>query len=541
MALCHLPRKKAPDPVSIRGYQSYPFQGFGRGLNLRDKPDAVDPAECIDALNVLFTDRGAITQRPGYDNLTSSALTNRVASLEAFYTSGGTKQLLAGCGTRLEAVSTAGAVVDSETGLTDAVWDFTRFGKPNAEVAYAGNGTDTLRKWNGTEWTAPTATVNGEAGKAMPKAGSLCVWPAAGNRLVATRFSTTTGGPNGATSSPDHVWFSDPGDPEAWHTTEPEENQVQLMPGNGEPIQACIAWKEFVFVFKETSFFVFHTAATVNDSPEFIFRPVEAGVGLASPRAICAHPTGVYFMARNGVYRTTGQEPELISSLVEPIWTGAASDYYTGAELAHGSITNCAMGIWEDRIYLAFPTSEANSRVLVFDPGFDWWSLYNIPASCFASFRVGNTEELVFGYASGSNHIGRHSLAYTNDDGAAIESHWRSGWFDLGNPDVKTIRSSKLWGTGKVSTGLGHDFRQGVGDLDLMDFSDSTADTWGGATWGAGEWAEPRGLIQKQRRRAVRGTTFSVYFANSILDQAWSIHRVDHHLREIRKPSAVTA
>src|SRR5262245_34569861 len=139
----------------MTSYSSYPFQGFGSGLNLRDKPDAVSPAECIDAMDVLFGDRGAIQQRTGYDNLTESTLTNAVTALEPFYKTSGTKQLLAGCGTRLEALSTAGAVVDSETGLTSAVWDFARFGKPNEEVAYAGNGTDTLRKWGGTEWTAP--------------------------------------------------------------------------------------------------------------------------------------------------------------------------------------------------------------------------------------------------------------------------------------------------------------------------------------------------------------------------------------------------
>lgn len=525
--------------MSLRGETSYPHNGFGGGLNLRDKSDAVDPAQCIDALNVLFTDRGAIAQRPGYDNLTSSALTNRPASLEAFYTSSGTKQLLAGCGTRLEGLSSAGAVVASATGLTSAVWDFARFGKPNGEVAYAGNGTDTLRKWNGTEWTAPTATVNGEAGKAMPKAGSLCVWPAAGNRLVATRFSTTTGGPNAATSSPDHVWFSNEGDPEAWSTSEPE-NQVQLMPGNGEKIQACIAWKEFVFVFKETSFFVFTQQGTDGaGNPDFIFRPVEGGAGLASPRAVCAHPTGVYFMARNGVYRTTGQEPELISSLVEPIWSADISPFYTGGTLAHGSITNCAMGTWEDRIYLAFPTESANNRVLVYDPQFEWWSLYSIPAGCIATFRPGSTEELVFGYASGSNHVGRHSLAFTSDDGAAVESRWRGGWFDLENPDVKTLGSAKFWGSGKVQQATGYSFRQDPGSLALLDFSDPSAPAWGEPEWGEFEWAEPLGLVQKARMTAVLGTTFSLYFQNTTLDQDWSVHRSTHHLREIGKPATV--
>src|SRR5215216_7450866 len=114
-------------------YQSLPFEGFGKGLNLISKVDAVDPAECVDCLNILYAQRGAIQSRPGYNNLNASALTNRVGSLSPFYTAAGTKQLLAGCGTRLEALTTAGTIVASATGLTEAVWDFCRFGKPNEE------------------------------------------------------------------------------------------------------------------------------------------------------------------------------------------------------------------------------------------------------------------------------------------------------------------------------------------------------------------------------------------------------------------------
>ncbi|HET7455394.1 MAG TPA: hypothetical protein VFJ76_07735 [Solirubrobacterales bacterium] len=517
-------------------YQPFPFQGFGAGLDLASKPDNVDPASCIDALNVLFSDRGAITQRPGYDNGTASPLTNAVASLEPFYQTSGTKQLLAGCGTRLEALSSSFAVVKSLTGLTNAVWDFARFGQPNAEVAYAGNGTDTLRKWNGSEWSAPTATVGGEASKAMPKAGALCVDPS-NNRLVCSGFSTTTGGPNGLTSSPSHVYFSDPGNPESYETTA----FIQLTPGDGERVQAVTAWKEFVFAFKETKFFVlFQTGTDSEGKPEFDYRAVDASAGLASPRAVVAHPSGVYFMARNGVYRTTGQEPELISSLVEPIWSGDISPFYTGGVLAHGSITNCAMGTWEDRIYLAFPTESTNSRVLVYDPQFEWWSLLSIPASCFATFRPSNQPELVFGYASGSNHVGRHSRSYTNDDGAAITSYWRSGWFDLGSSSQKKIRASKAWGAGKCPMAVAPDFQQGVGKEELLDFTDTTASTWSGATWGGSEWAEPKGLVGKERRIAERGTVFSAYFRNETLDQEWSVHRLEHLIPTVRDPAKGT-
>lgn len=529
--------------MSVRGYTSWPFQGFGKGLNLRDKPDSVDVAEAIDCRDVQFTDRGAIQERGGYKKLTSSALTNRVASLEAFYQSSGTKQLLAGCGTRLEALSSAGAVVASATGLTNAIWDFARFGKPNAEVAYAGNGSDTLRKWNGSEWTAPTASVDGVGAKAMPKAGSICVWPEAGNRLVATRFSTTTGGPGGAKSSPDHVWFSDSGDPESWHTAEPEENSVQLFPGNGEPIMAAVAWREFVFVFKETSFFVFYGQTVTGEAgtPTFNFRPVEAGVGMVSPRAVCVHHTGVYFMSRQGVYRTTGQEPELVSSLVEPIWVGDASPFFTGGTLSQSSVSECTMATHEDRIYLSYPTG-SSSRVLVFDPQFDWWSLFSIPASCLASFRPESSPELVFGYASGEKYVGRHYASLTTDEGAEIGSLWRSGWPDLGNPDVKTIRDAKVWGTGKVAMTIDPDFTILAEEPEILEMSGGTGATIGGEGTEGGEGVigdVAQDLLPAYYGRDMRGTVLSILLEGQ--GEPWSIHRLDLHLREVAKPDTLAA
>jgi hypothetical protein len=518
----------------VSSYQTFPFAGFGKGLNLLDKPDAVDPAECIDAMNVLFSDRGAIEQRGGYVDLTEVALTNRVDSLESFYTTAGTKQILAGCGTRLEGLSNGGAVVDSEAGLSAGPYSFARFGKPNEEVCFAGNGTDTLRKWNGVEWTAPTVTVDGEAGQAMPKPGALCAWSEGGNRLVAARFATGTGGPGGKVSSPDHVYFSDAGDPTSWSST----SYVQLSPGDGERIQAIVAWRELVFVFKETSFFVFYGASVDNEgNPVFNFRSVEAGVGLASPRAICVHPSGVYFMARNGVYRTTGQEPVLISESVEPIWDGNLSPYYTGGKIAHGSITDCAMEAYRDQIYLSFPSATVNDRTLVYDPQGGWWGITDLPCAAMTVFRSGSEDELVFGYASGDKKVARHSRLLTNDADAAIASHWRSGWFDLGNPDIKKIRSTKLWGSGKAGVAVSKDFETGVGNITPLDFTSGEVDQWDLTTWGGGEWAEARGLTALQRRVAIRGTTFSLFFGNSILDQGFSMHRAEHLVSQVREPA----
>lgn len=521
-------------------YQSLPFEGFGKGLNLLDKVDSVDPAECVDCRNVLFTQRGTIESRPGYNNLTGSALTNRVESLSPYYTASGTKQLVAGCGTRLDTISTGGAVVASTTGLSGGPWDFTRFGKPNEEAVYAGNGADSIRKWDGSNWTNPTITVDGAGAKTGVKAGSLCILPAY-NRLVCGAFSGKTGGPGGAESSPSHVFFSEEGNPESFESTA----YIQFTPGDGEKVLAVVTWREFVFVFKESKFFVITDQARDSENkPEFVFQTIETGVGLASPRAVCIHQTGVYFMGRGGVYRTTGAEPEQVSNRVEPIWSGDTSLFYKGGVLAFSAINNCAMETWDEKIYLTFPTSEAANRQLVYSPDYKWWSLLDLPASCFATFRPENETELVFGYSSGEKMIGRHKTSYTNDDGKAIVERWRSGWFDLGSADIKKVRAAKVWGTGKVTMEIDKDFAENTGKPEALDLSGNTGSLFAGAGVFAGEgyFADiSAGLVGKERRIAQRGTTFSVLFTNEVLNTEFTIHRNELLVPGLSEPSRIAA
>lgn len=514
-----------------RSLQVFPVPGFSKGLNLRDKSDAVDPSEAIDALNVEFSERGAMRQRTGYTNLTSSGLTNRAASLEPFYTTGGTSQIVAGCGTRLEAVDTAGAVVASDTGNTagSIPWDFARFGTPGNEYMYAGNGSNNLHRWTGSAWS--------DLGAGSPEASALCVTPW-DNRLVAAGFTSTTGGPAGGTTNPSYIHFSDEGAPETWTAN----SFAQLRPGDGERIQAVIAWREFVFAFKQSSFFVF-TGTTTDGSGNPVFEryPIDTGHGLVSPRAVCADETGVYFLDRQGIYRTTGREPVKISDLVSPIFDGNSSPFYLGGELLDSQITNSVMCSHRGRIYLAFTiTGTANTRVLVYDTRFEWTSLYDLPAAAMCSFRVSGDEELIFARSSGTNHLDRHNLSQTNDAGSAITSRWRSGWDDFGDPAEKRLRWTMCWGNGKPKISTSVDFEQSTGLLEELDLTDPDAPTWNSETWNTSTWASPVGLVEGLNNRSAAGVVLSQTFSNDVLDQSWALHRLERHIAGVAAPSAIS-
>jgi len=549
--------------VASNGYRPVMFGSFGGGLNLRDKSDAVKDSEAIDLLNVEFTQTGAIKQRDGYTDLTSSSLTNRVDSLGVFYTASGTRQLLAGCGTRLEALSTAGAVVASKTGLAGGPYTFARFAAPGSEYAYCANGADTIQRWDGATWTsgAAIATVNGTGASAMPKAGAVCVTAAvpggtsgtnAANRLVATAYGTqTTAGPGGATTTPSRVHFSNPGLPETWETDGTAgrgRNFIDLTPGDGEQIMNAVTWRELVFIFKETKFFVYYSEAPASDgTTEFRIREVVSGVGLAAKQAVCVAREGVYFMARNGVYFTNGNEPTLVSDLIAPVWTGDTEVYFQSGTLNFAQIALARMAWHNEQVFVAIPTGTAtyNDRVLVHDTQQRWWSVYDWPASALVSFRRSDQPELHFGYGTGNNRAGRVTRGLTDDNGTAIASRWRSGWFDYKTSLVKTIRETKVWGTDTVVCAFAKDFELAYEHQSTASFGSSSAvwanggvDQWPGGdlsdVWPAGGQVDVT-LV----RKAIRGVVFSTQFSNASGVSSWSVHRVVRHLRESRDPSVV--
>jgi len=545
----------------IQGYQPYTFNDFSAGLNLRDKSDTIGDKEAIDLLNVTFTERGAIRQRDGYADLTTADLTNAADSLSPFYTAGGVKQLIAGCGTRLEAIDTGGGIVASKTGLAGGPYSFARFAAPGSEHLYAGNGTDVLQRWDGSAWTAPTATVNGTAASAMPKAGALAVTAVvpgstsgsnAANRLVATAYGTgTTSGPGGTASNPSRVHFSNPGDPLTWETDgggSPTRgrNFRDLTPGDGEQILAAVTWRELVFIFKETKFFVLWGESTASDgTPVFNFREVVNSAGISAKNAIAVGVDGVYFLNRRGVYFTNGGDPRLLSDLITPLWTGDPEVYYQGKPINLGSISAARMAWLNEQLYVAVPTgnSSVNDRTLLYDTQHQWWTVYDFPASALTGFRRVDRDELHFGYSNGVKRIGRHALGILDDRGVNMTSRWRSGWSDYGQPVQKTIRETKIWATGALNVGFSTDFNPSQTSVSSPMFT-STA-TWplAGGTWAdwialnGGTWPSAGSTVNRLVRRAVRGTTFSTQFANNPASKTWAVHRVSRHLRETREAS----
>lgn len=553
-------------------YAPIPFRSFAGGLNLRDSPDVVSEAEAIDLLNVTFTKQGTVEQRDGYARRTALPLTNDADSIFPFYSSSD-KILLIGNGGRVDAVTANGIVSTSTDDPTTGPHFFARFGGETREAVYLANGADQIRRYDtASGFTSP-------AGLSSIVGHYLTITPTS-NRLVSARGNGSVAGNN-----PSTVGFSEPGDPETWLPN----NYIDLDPGDGESIMGVCSWGDLTFIFKETKFWV-HYSETVDTTGEPVFnvRKVDTGIGLVASKALTVGRDGVYFLAREGVYRTTGQGVELLSDKIDKFFVGDPEIYFEGRPLNHTYIAGSAGTWFEERFYLSVPTTNGanNDHLLVFDPLHGWWTLYDIPAQALCPFRIGSDTELVF---VNGPHLYRHAPDFANDamepdgtGGVALDARWRSGWIDYGTMDVKTIRESILTGSGQLDLSLYKDWEevpsppiavvlsgsdeelwQGT-DFDLWGDGTDPADLWGDGTtddlWGDGtagdgdpgpklwgDGTDPEalwgptgsGITTRKARRAIRGRVFSTRLSNSTANTSFSVHRLVHHLRERRVPSVV--
>lgn len=494
--------------------REYPITSF-QGLRLDREPDEVAANEALDLLNVDFDRRGAVRSRDGFVKFTAAEGTNRYADLARFETVGGTQFLIAGAGTRLEAIDTSGAVA-SQAGLTNSsYYGFARVGTlgGSSEDSYlfAGNGTDYIHRFDGSSWSVPawSGTVN-------PTNKFLAV-QSPDNRLVGAWAA--------ANQFHSRVNWSQPGDPANWDV----DDYVNLTPGDGENIMGMIAWGERLFIFKESKFFDFYGNSTdAEGNAVFNYRPVIGQAGLCASRALAASREGVYFLDRRGVYFTNGGLPTLVSRAVDGLFTGDLPLGFASSAVNQAQISQAAMCWHKERLYLAVPTGSSafNDRLLVFDPQVGYWTLWSISAAALTPFAVSGSDDLMFAYATGTKDVGRFSSAYSSDDGMVISSRWRSGFYtplDVPSQEL-TVRESVLDGQGSITFSVSRDFN-------------TTLPTSGGGAGQTVTLGSAPSVTQGRHRVSQRGRRFSFQIEST---GAWRVESVTQRLTGFREAGLVT-
>jgi hypothetical protein len=402
----------------------YSINTFG-GLNLAVDPADAGAASAVDALNVTLDRPGQVATRPGV-----SLLTNAVPNANHLgrFDNGGTPQIVAvdSVGGHIYVRDSAGASVAS---VAATAYGMAKTGGTTAGAMWFSTNAG-LYKWTGSGSITLTVT------SALAKAPLCASWR--------TRLVT---GQTNATLNLSQVAFSDAGDPTTFGAT----NWVDLDPGDGERVAALIPWRELLFVFKATKMYVFYDTATHADgTPEFVYNRVSVSKGLfsqdfsVSPLA-CAAPDGVYFVADDGVYRTTGNTPVKVSAALDPWWRRETLPDLTGLPTPF-----VAWGLSYARGKLYLSLFNANTGLVgncaVYDIASGGWTAYDLAIQSVADFAFTNQPDPILSTPGG---IYRHGYAYTDDAGSAIAWRWKSGKYGLAKPgEVAITQESRLFGTG---------------------------------------------------------------------------------------------
>jgi hypothetical protein len=511
----------APPPRPIT------FGPFG-GLVLDVPPDGVGAENAIDLLDVDWDARGVLGSRMGvtefttkrpetnYDVIFGDRLAN--ATLAQTFT------LFARRGTTLVRLDEAGEETADTLEVSAGRINFTQIGGGEilSPITYIANQGKPVKKWDGAAFSAPTATVDGVAGKAMPEAHFIATWQDGANRLVLGN-TTLLGGPAGAGGSPSHVFFSEPGQPEKFESTA----FVELNPGDGEQICGIVEWGREIFVFKETHLFVFYGIGQDEEGkPEFLFRTINLGtrcipqLGSCSPN-IVAGREGVYFIARDGVWVTSGGEPTLVTDALSLAEDRREPREELGGLALPGWAQAKGIAYLNDCLYVGIPEVAGEGehpikRMFKIDLRTGNVTLWKTELNALMVWELGYdvAQRLFFSGAGENKGVYRYDPDSSEDATVEMEPYYESGYDELGDPDEKTFAHTKVWGSGNVDVAFGEDYGAPV-----------NAKTY---KLGAGD-----AIAQKQGQGGQTASIFNFRLSGAA---PWSVQRLTRYLRETRVP-----
>lgn len=386
--------------------------------------------------NVEFDPNGTVRTRPGFDKTDAGTLSGNPTWLVP-YRHGSQFVLVGGnaTGTSLRGYNSSFASIDTATtlfattaipshaiehgiaGVPDVSWVF---------VTWPG-ATNGIGMWNGIgTWTGVATTY------AVGKFLAVTPWD---DRLVMLRSSEAAG----TTQEDSLVRFSDPS--AALNFT--ADNWVEVSPTDGQKLRMGVPWRDLLFVFKETKFFVFYGTSTDSTGGAlFNYRTVDTGVGCGYDYAAAAAQDGVYFVHADGIYRTTGGPPELVSAPLQPFFDARTNGIFTPT----GPLTSPRIHAGDDRLYV---WQQGATGMFVMDFRTRVWTYWVLSVAPYALLPLDDPREFLFADSTGQLYHSESS--FSDDDGTAIASHWQSGFTSLAKGLPATVRRYEVTGSGTVT------------------------------------------------------------------------------------------
>ncbi len=284
-----------------------------------------------------------------------------------------------------------------------------------------------------------------------------------------------------------HVYWCKPGEPDHW----PPQNNIEVCPPSEELLTGFVYGSEAFAFSREKLYKLFPTLT--GEMGQLSYIPTRC---LKGPRArwmVAVGPYGIFFIADDGIYRTTGGEPEsLTDKTIEDLFKGRPRNGYD--PVASTNPTKLRLALHENELWFQYPTTAGDVRILVYDLTFDLWSAHSFGRQTASLYSEGPSAESTL-LLGGRGNAKVYIHTGTNDDGLAITANIRTGALDQG-----TSRRQKVYGDLELDL---------VGDttktLELEVLADDEADSIDEATItpGATKARQILDVLDSARRRNI--------------------------------------
>lgn len=434
---------------------------FG-GLLISGDPFTAGPSRARDMRNVRVDSPGQIVTRGGFDTLDATTL----ATIVGFVRCGSRYMALSNASSGIVRIYNAGLAGHADriagTHFTTSVF--------TDGVGLAGGAI--LTRSNDVLLGVPFSTSPVDYAN-TPQAYFLDTTGVEG-RYVAAYAQI------GGTPLAHRVHFSNPN---LAHATWGATDYVDLWAGDGQQIRGLATYRDQVFVFKDRRFAIFYGESTDPDGGAlFNYRPVDVGIGCAYDHGAVAGPNGVYFLAANGIYRTVGDAPVLISDAIQALFDGATDGVYTGAT----SISTPRLFATPDDLYFV-----NDADVFRYHYATDQWTLdvYTPGVQFIAQTPTEKARSIYF--LDGTGKACEAGDTFTDDDGSSISWSYTSGRYPLGDGGrVAIAPETSLYGSGTVTLTLDSDLYTGQEGTVTLGTAPAVAEGWPSSVDQEGTWLQ---------------------------------------------------
>lgn len=235
---------------------------------------------------------------------------------------------------------------------------------------------------------------------------------------------------------PDAVYFSNPGNADQWGV-----GQWVDVSSPSDPMQNGCMFNTRVFAFSKER--MFELIPMVLGGATLTPFQTPCSRGLISPWGLCATARMMYFVAKDGVYATTGgAEESLVENDIKPLFPtldqplGRSVEGYDPVDMER--IEDIRLRMHNDELYFIYRgLVEGQLNTLVYDQNKKRWRAASYPVKIAAAYseEAGPASSLLFGDSTGSMYstqlgTGDVLQASTPDISVTI----RTGAYDQGLP-----------------------------------------------------------------------------------------------------------